>query len=283
MKIYIDGSYYDRDEAKISVYDHGLLYGDGVFEGIRIYHGKIFRLREHLVRLYDSARAIDLVIPMNIDEMERVTVEAVAMNRRNDGYIRLIITRGVGNLGLNPLQCPRAGVIIIVDDIQLYPEEFYSKGIGIITASLRRIPPDSLDPRIKSLNYLNNIMAKLEALRAGCLEAVLLNHEGYVAECSGDNIFIVRSGRLSTPGPQYGALRGVTRDAVLSLASELNIPAGDTAITQYDLYTADECFVTGTGAEIMPVVMVDGRRIGDGTPGKITLCLLDAFRRLIAA
>ncbi|TAL29607.1 MAG: branched-chain-amino-acid transaminase [Spirochaetes bacterium] len=282
MKVYIDGAYYEREDAKISVFDHGLLYGDGVFEGIRIYHGRVFRLAEHLERLYRSAAAIALEIPLTPAEMESAVRAAVAANARGEGYIRLVVTRGEGNLGLNPLQCPRASVIIIVDDIQLYPEENYHRGIAIIIASLRRVPADSLDPRIKSLNYLNNILAKTEALRAGCLEAVLLNHDGMVAECTGDNIFIVRNGELLTPSPAHGALEGITRNAVLELARGRAVPAREAALTPYDLYTADECFLTGTGAEIMPVVKIDGRAVGTGTPGVFTGRMLSAFHELIA-
>ncbi len=280
MKIYIDGTYYERENAKISVYDHGLLYGDGIFEGIRIYGGKIFRLREHLQRLYSSAQALALTIPLTMDQMETAVREAVRVNGRTEGYIRLVVTRGVGNLGINPMQCVRASVIIIADDIQLYPEEMYAKGIPVITSSVRRMPCDSLDPRIKSLNYLNNIMAKLEALRAGCLEAVMLNRDGLVAECTADNIFIVTGGRLLTPSPLQGALAGITRNVVLALAGEHGIPACESALAPYDLYTANECFITGTGAEIMPVTAIDGRTIGTGRPGEITLRLRNAFHAM---
>lgn len=278
MKVYIDGQYYDRENAKISVFDHGLLYGDGVFEGIRIYKGHVFKLREHLNRLYRSAKAVFLEIPMNIDAMEEAVKDAVKVNNKNEGYIRLVVTRGNGPLGLNPLQCPKASVIIIVDDIQLYPEELYTEGIKIITSSLRRIPVDCLDPRIKSLNYLNNVMAKLEAVHAGCHEAILLNQEGFVAECTGDNIFIISCGRLFTPISTAGALEGITKNVILDIAGQMGISAYESLINQFDLYNADECFLTGTGAEVIPVVQVDGRKIGTGQPGEITRHLINLFR-----
>jgi branched-chain amino acid aminotransferase len=283
MKIYIDGKYYDRSEAKISVFDHGLLYGDGVFEGIRIYNGKVFRLKEHVERLYQSAKAILLDIPINRTEMENAVIDAVLENAKIDGYIRLVVTRGEGPLGLDPAQCAKPLVIIIVGDIQLYPQEYYEKGISVVTAASRRMPADSLDPRVKSLNYLNNIMAKVEAKQAGCLEAVLLNHEGYVTECTADNIFIVKDGTLHTPAPHYGALDGITRMTVLNLAPSCDVESRETALTRYDLYTADECFMTGTGAEIMPVTMIDGRLIGAGGPGPVTKKLINGFRDFIAA
>ncbi|OHD63558.1 MAG: branched-chain-amino-acid transaminase [Spirochaetes bacterium RBG_13_51_14] len=283
MKIYIDGRYYSKEDAKISVYDHGLLYGDGVFEGIRIYHGTVFRLREHCERLYRSANAILIRIPITIEEMERAVIDTVALNNKKNAYIRLIVTRGVGNLGVNPLTCEKPSIIIIVDDIQLYPEEYYAKGINIITASTRRIASDSLDPRIKSLNYLNNVLAKIEAIQSGCLEAVMLNQNGYISECTGDNISIVTDGTIMTPASHYGALNGITKGAVIALAEKLGIPCRETALTQYDLYTADECFLTGTGAEIMPVVSIDGRLIGNGMPGEITKRLIASFSEEIAA
>ncbi|HMK57125.1 MAG TPA: branched-chain-amino-acid transaminase [Dissulfurispiraceae bacterium] len=280
MKVYIDGEFYDRSEARISVFDHGLLYGDGVFEGIRIYGGKIFRLREHLDRLYDSAKSILLDIPMSKPDMEKAVSDTVQINERNEGYIRLIVTRGAGELGLDPGQCARPTVIIIAGDIQLYPPEYYDKGIAVVTASSRRMPSDSLDPRIKSLNYLNNVMAKIEAGQAGCLEAVMLNHEGYVSECTADNIFLVRSGKIATPAVNCGALGGITRSAVIELAGSLGIEVREAQLTRYDLYTADECFMTGTGAEIVPVVKIDGRGIGEGQPGPMTKRLAEEFRKL---
>jgi branched-chain amino acid aminotransferase len=281
MKIYIDGKFHDRGDARISVLDHGLLYGDGIFEGIRIYNGKVFKLKEHIDRLYHSSRAILLDIPMQRSEMEQAVLETVRVNAKDDGYIRLIVTRGEGALGLDPTQCARPTVIIIAGDIQLYPQEYYEKGIAVVTAATRRMPSDSLDPRIKSLNYLNNIMAKIEAKQAGCLEAVMLNHEGYVSECTADNIFVVSRGTLLTPAPNYGALDGITRATVIEISESCGIPMRETALTRYDLYTADECFMTGTGAEIMPVTKIDGRLVGDGRPGPTTKQLTDGFRELV--
>lgn len=283
MKIYIDGKYYDRAEARISVFDHGLLYGDGVFEGLRIYGGRVFKLKEHIERLYMSAKAILLDIPMTPDEMGNAVSEAVKMNEKQNGYIRLVVTRGEGQLGIDPLSCPRPSVIIIVGDIQMYPDEYYEKGVAIITSSSRRMPSDCLDPRIKSLNYLNNIMAKLEARQAGCLEAVMLNGEGFVAECTGDNIFIVKNNELLTPVPYQGALDGITMQTVLELAESLGIKTHQTTMTRYDVYNADECFMTGTGAEIIPVTGIDGRMIGDGKPGNVMRRLLKGFREIVAS
>jgi len=277
MKIYIDGSFFSREDARVSVYDHGLLYGDGIFEGIRIYHGEIFRLEEHIYRLFQSAAAIKLEIPLSFEEIIAAVVETADLNEKEDGYIRLVITRGVGDLGLNPRLCLRPSIIIIVDDIQLYPEEFYRDGISIITSSIRRIPPDSLDPRIKSLNYLNNILAKTEALQAGVPEAIMLNRQGHVAECTADNIFIVRDGEVLTPDPIEGALDGITRQVVMECALVNELPFYETPLSQYDLYTADECFLTGTGAELIPVTEIDGRMIGDGKPGQIFAELRETF------
>ncbi len=282
MKIFIDGIYYDQAEASVSVFDHGLLYGDGVFEGIRIYNGKVFRLREHVERLYQSAAAISLQVPMATAEMEAAIMDAVKVNSRENGYIRLIVTRGKGPLGIDPLTCGRATVIIIVSDIRLYPEEYYRDGIEIMIASTRRIPPECLDPRIKSLNYLNNILAKLEARNSGCFEAVMLNTQGFVAECTADNIFVVKEGALLTPSPHHGALQGITRDTVMEAARSAGIEAIESALAPYDLYTADECFLTGTGAEIVPVIKIDGRTIGNGRPGPVTRRLIEAFRESIA-
>ena len=277
MKIYIDGKFFEKEEAKISVFDHGLLYGDGVFEGIRIYNGKIFKLEEHLERLNDSAGAILLSIPLTHSEMISAIHETVRLNAMADGYIRLIITRGKGDLGLNPLTCPESTVIIIVDHIHLYPEEHYQKGIRIITASTRRISSDALDPKVKSLNYLNNILAKMEAIQAGCLEAVMLNREGYVSECTGDNIFHVKKGVLYTPDSSSGALEGITRDTVLEAAEKIGLKTIISRVTRYDLYTSDECFLTGTAAEVIPVVEIDGRIIGEGVPGGWTANIREAF------
>ena len=277
MLIYIDGKLVPREEAKISVFDHGLLYGDGVFEGIRVYSGNIFRLREHIERLYESAKTIWLDIPMSVDELERATVETVAANGMRDAYIRLVITRGTGDLGIDPATCKRATVFIIVTTITLYPKKYYVEGIPLITASTRRIPMECLDPRIKSLNYLNNILAKLEAKRAGVPEAIMLNQWGRVAECTADNIFILKNGDLVTPRLTEGALPGVTRGAVLGLAREHGLNCKETVLGLYDLYNANECFLTGTGAEIVPVVQIDGRLIGDGKPGKVTRELTEKF------
>jgi len=277
MKIYIDGNYFSREDARISVYDHGLLYGDGIFEGIRIYHGEIFRLEEHIYRLFQSAAAIKLEIPLSFEELIAAVVETADLNEKEDGYIRLVVTRGVGDLGLNPRLCLRPSIIIIVDDIQLYPEEFYRDGISIITSSIRRIPPDSLDPRIKSLNYLNNILAKTEALQAGVPEAIMLNRQGHVAECTADNIFIVRDGEILTPDPIEGALDGITRQVVMECALVNELLFYETPLSQYDLYTADECFLTGTGAELIPVTEIDGRMIGDGKPGQVFAELRETF------
>ncbi len=281
MKIYIDGKYYDRAEARISVFDHGLLYGDGVFEGLRIYGGRVFKLKEHIERLYMSAKAILLDIPMTADEMGTAVSEAVKVNEKENGYIRLIVTRGEGLLGIDPASCARPSVIIIVGDIQMYPDEYYEKGVAIITSSSRRMPSDCLDPRIKSLNYLNNIMAKLEARQAGCLEAVMLNGEGFVAECTGDNIFIVKNNELLTPATYNGALDGITMQTVLELAESIGIKTHQTTMTRYDLYNADECFMTGTGAEIIPVTRIDGRMIGEGKPGNVMRRIVKGFREIV--
>lgn len=281
MQIYIDGIWCEKHEAKISVFDHGLLYGDGVFEGIRIYGGKIFRLAEHVRRLYDSAKAILLTVPMTEKEMEALLREAVARNERREGYIRLVVTRGVGDLGINPATCPRASVIVIADSITLYPAEHYENGIKVITAATRRNSPDALDPRIKSLNYLNNVMAKLEARQAGCLEAIMLNREGKVAECTGDNLFYIRDGVLMTPAGDQGALKGITRDAVIEAAEGIGMEIRALPTTLYDLYTADECFLTGTAAEMIPVTTIDGRTIGTGKPGPLTSKIRAAFQVLI--
>ena len=280
MKIYIDGNYYDRENAKISVFDHGLLYGDGIFEGLRIYNSKVFKLKEHIKRLYMSAKAINLDIGMSLQEMEDTVNEIVKKNNKENGYIRLLVTRGAGDLGIDPAKCKKASVIIITADISLYPEEYYEKGISIITSSTRRMPADCLDPRIKSLNYLNNIMAKLEATQAGCLEAVMLNKEGFVTECSADNIFIIKEGKIISPKSYNGSLEGITRETVFDIAETLSIECKEDTLTRYDLYNADECFITGTGAEIMPVTAVDSRKIGSGIPGKITRMLIKKFKSI---
>ncbi len=269
-KVYINGKFFAPNEAMVSVFDHGLLYGDGVFEGLRIYNGKIFRLEQHIRRLYDSAKAICLKIPMSVEETTEACLETVKQSEFTDGYIRLVVTRGAGTLGLGPERTENPQVIIIVDKIKLYPQEFYDNGLAIITAATIRNHPAALSPRIKSLNYLNNIMAKIEASNAGCLEALMLNHKGEVSECTADNIFIVRDGKLLTPPTDAGILEGVTRDVVLELAREAGIPTFEKTLTRHDIYVADECFMTGTAAEVIGVVKVDDREIADGKPGPIT-------------
>ncbi len=280
MEVYIDGKFYPSEEARISVWDHGLLYGDGVFEGIRIYGGRVFKLDEHLKRLYHSARSIALKIPVHIHELKEVTLECCRRNMLKDGYIRLLVTRGRGDLGVDPRKCARSTLIVIVDRISLFPPESYEKGLRVITAATRKHSPASLSPRIKSLNYLNNIMAKLEAIHAGVPEAIMLNAEGYVTEGTGDNIFLVIDGVLKTPPVFVGILEGVTRNVVLKLAAELGIPTEEAKLTTHDLYTADEVFLTGTAAELVPVVEIDGRPVGDGRPGRIFTHLKDAFKNL---
>lgn len=280
MKIYLDGKLVPKEQAVVSVFDHGFLYGDGVFEGIRVYDGNVFRLREHIDRLYESARTIALEIPLTAAEMIQATVDTVAANEKKDAYIRLVVSRGPGDLGIDPAKCRKATVVIIVDSIALYPQEVYDNGVSLVTSSVRRIPIESLDPRIKSLNYLNNILAKLEAKNAGCPEAVMLNHHGHVAECTADNLFMLKNGHLKTPDLMQGALAGITRGAVLELAARRGIKVSETVLALHDLYNADECFLTGTGAEIVPVVGIDGRRIGTGKPGAKTLQLLADFREL---
>ncbi len=280
MKVFIDGKYYDGRAAKVSVFDHGLLYGDGIFEGIRAYNGRVFKLREHLDRLFCSAKAILLEIPMSHAQIMRAVVEACRKNKIRDGYIRLLVTRGVGSLGLNPHGCKNPSVIIIADKIQLYPPALYQKGMAIVTVPTTRNLHSALNPAIKSLNYLNNILAKIEANNAGCEEAVMLNAEGFVAECTGDNLFIVKNGELLTPPLSAGALYGITRQVVMELAEEEGFAVSEPNLTRYDLFNADECFLTGTGAEIVPVVKIDGRVIGTGKPGPITRKLEEEYRAL---
>lgn len=280
MIIYLDGKFVPEEEAKVSVFDHGLLYGDGVFEGIRAYNGRVFRLTEHLVRLYNSAKAILLEMPITISEMEEAVLETLRQNKLRDAYIRLVVTRGKGDLGLDPRKCDKPTVFIITDGITLYPEETYKNGLKLVTVPTRRNAPEAINPNIKSLNYLNNILAKIEAARAGAAEAIMLNNEGYVAECTGDNIFIIKNGKVATPSPALGGLPGITRDAVIEVARKMGYTVEETFFTRYDLYTADECFLTGTAAEAIPVVELDGREIGDGKPGPITQKLISAFREL---
>ena len=279
--IYINGKYFSKEDAKISVYDHGLLYGDGVFEGMRTYSNKVFRLVEHIDRLYESARAILLTIPMTKQEMIDAVKKTVELSGLSDSYIRLVVTRGSGSLGLDPNRTSDPQVIIIVDLIALYDRKYYDEGLKIITASTIRNHPAALSPRIKSLNYLNNIMAKLEGLQAGCMEAIMLNHKGEVAECTGDNIFIVKKGQLLTPSADSGILEGITRNAILELANTLQIPARETTLTRHDLLVADECFLTGSAAEVIPVVCIDSRPIGDGKVGPTTKQLMIEFKKLV--
>ncbi len=280
MKVFIDGKYYSEREAKISVFDHGLLYGDGIFEGIRAYNGRVFKLKEHIDRLFCSAKALLLDVPMTHAQIIHAVVETCRQNRVRDGYIRLVVTRGMGTLGLNPRRCKKPSVIIIAGTIQLYPPELYENGMEIVTVPTTRNLHSALNPAIKSLNYLNNILAKIEANIAGVEEAILLNAEGYVAECTGDNLFIVHGGQLLTPPLSAGALYGITRATVMDLAREAGIPVSETNLTRYDIFNADECFLTGTGAEIVPVVKVDGRVIGAGKPGKLSRMLEEKYRAL---
>ncbi len=280
MKIYIDGKYYDQKNAKISVFDHGLLYGDGIFEGIRAYNGRVFKLAEHVERLFYSAKSILLKMPLTPAQMMRAVVETCRKNKIRDGYIRLVVTRGVGTLGLNPHSCAHPVVIIIADKIQLYPEEVYRRGLDIVTVATTRNLHSALNPAIKSLNYLNNVLAKIEAINAGREEAIMLNADGYVAECTADNIFIVKGGQLQTPPLSAGALHGITRGVVMELARQNAMEVSEPNLTRYDLFIADECFLTGTGAEMIPVVKIDGRVIGTGQPGPVTGKLVAQFREL---
>jgi len=280
MKIYIDGKYYDQKNAKISVFDHGLLYGDGIFEGIRAYNGRVFKLTEHIDRLFYSAKAILLKIPLSHGGIVRAVIETCRRNRIRDGYIRLVVTRGAGTLGLNPNRCKNPSIIVIADKIQLYPAELYERGMEIITVPTTRNLHSALNPAIKSLNYLNNILAKIEANNAGCEEAIMLNAEGFVSECTGDNIVIVKAGQMLTPPLSAGALYGITRGVVLELAREEGLTVAEPNLTRYDLFNADECFLTGTGTELIPIVKIDGRVIGAGKPGPITRRLVDKYHAL---
>lgn len=281
MKIFLDGKFVDQAEAKISVFDHGLLYGDGVFEGIRLYQGNIFRLEEHLERLEYSAKAILLKMPWSRKEISDATCETCRQNGLADGYIRLVVTRGIGDLGLSPWLCPVPSIFIIANKIALYPEEHYTTGLSIVTVPTRRINPSALSPSVKSLNYLNNILAKIEAKQFGALEAIMLNDQGYVAECTGDNIFIIHKGEIITPAASQGALKGITRGTIVDIARELSIPLREADLTRYDVWNADECFLTGTAAEVIPVVKLDGRDIGTAKPGPITQRVLGSFRRRV--
>ncbi len=279
-KVYINGKLYEKEEAKVSVFDHGLLYGDGVFEGIRAYKGKVFKLDRHIDRLFDSAKAISLEVPLSREELKNAILQTLSANALKDAYIRVVVTRGVGTLGLNPYKCSDPNVIIITDSITLYSKELYENGLEVVTVAVCRNVPEALNPRIKSLNYLNNILAKLEALRAGVKEAIMLNRDGFVAECTGENIFVFKNGKLLTPPANAGILEGITRDTVIEMAQNLGIPVLQPMLTRYDLFTAEECFLTGTAAEIIPVVKIDGRPIGTGKPGPVTKRLLLEFRKL---
>src|SRR5881392_2330825 len=279
-KIYIDGKFYSEANAKISVFDHGLLYGDGIFEGIRFYNGRVFRLEEHLDRLWDSARSICLEIPISREEMTEALLETVRRNGLREGYIRQIVTRGVGNLGLNPVQCKQPSVIIIATTISLYPREVCEKGLTVVTCATRRTGSAALNPAVKSLNYLNNVMARIEANLAGADEALMLNEAGNVAECTADNVFVIKKGQIFTPPISAGALRGITRSVVFDVAAELGLKVSETDVTRHDVFIADECFLTGTAAEVIPVVKADGRTIGTGKPGSITMRIIERFREM---
>lgn len=279
-KVYMNGELVPQQDAKVSVFDHGLLYGDGVFEGIRSYSGKCFRLQEHVQRLYESARAIHLVIPIPAEQMARDIQATVDANEIEDGYVRVVVTRGAGALGLDINKTSNPQIIVIADTIQLYPQELYEKGLDVVTVATIRNHPSAVNPRIKSLNYLNNILAKIEGQRAGCIEALMLNHKGEVSECTGDNIFIVSRGNVLTPPLDAGILEGVTRNVVIELSKKAGYPTRETVLTRHDIYTADECFLTGTAAEVIPVVKLDGRPIGDGKPGPVFKDLHERFHRL---
>ena len=281
MKIYLDGKFVDESEAKVSVFDHGLLYGDGVFEGIRLYGGNVFRLEEHLERFEYSAKAIMLTLPGTRKEIAEIVCETCRQNNLTDAYIRLVATRGVGDLGLAPWLCAKPSMFCIASKISLYPKEFYDNGLAIVTVPTRRINAAALPPAVKSLNYLNNILGKIEARQAGALEAIMLNDQGYVAECTADNVFIVHKGTVLTPDASQGALKGITRGSVFDIAKELGLAVREVNMTRYDVWCSDECFLTGSGAEVIPVVKLDGREIGTGKPGPITQSILESFRRRV--
>ena len=283
LQIFLDGKWYPKSEAKISIFDHGLLYGDGVFEGIRAYSGLVFKLKEHLKRLWESAHTLMLQIPMTEKEMEKAILETLRRNNFLDAYIRVVVTRGVGDLGLDPAKCPRATVFIITDKIVLYPESYYKKGLDIVTVPTVRNLPEAINPSIKSLNYLNNILAKIEAKNSGCVEALMLNHQGYVAECTGDNVFMIKDENgapiLLTPPTYLGALKGITRQAIIEISQAKKIAFEERILTRHDFFNADEVFLTGTAAEVIPVVKIDGRKIGSGKPGRVTDVLRQAFHK----
>mgnify|MGYP001330551012 FL=1 len=280
-KIWLDGKIVDEADAKISVFDHGLLYGDAIFEGIRFYNGRVFRLTEHIERLYLSAKALLLKMPWTLEEVCEATLQTIRANGLKDGYIRLVVTRGIGDLGLNPYLCPTPSMFIIASGITLYPAELYENGLEVVTCSTRRPTPASLSPQVKSLNYLNNVMAKVEALKAGAKEGLMLNEQGYVAECTGDNVFIVKKDEVITPPVSDGSLDGITRQVIFELCAELGITIREMSMARYDVYTADESFLTGTAAETIPMVKLDEREIGDGKPGPISLKLIEAYRQKV--
>lgn len=280
QKIWLDGSLVNESEAKLSVFDHGILYGDGIFEGIRFYNGRVFRLEEHIERLFLSARAIMLKMPWSFEEVCQATLETIIANGLRDGYVRLVITRGKGGLGLSPYLCPTPSMFIIASKISLYPAEYYEKGLPLVTCAVRRTTPGSLSPQVKSLNYLNNVMAKAEAIAGGAMEGLMLNEQGYVAECTGDNIFIVKKGTVYTPPISDGALDGVTRQVIFDLCEAAGIPIFEKTMTRYDIYTCDECFLTGTAAEVIPVIDLDKRELSGGKPGEISKRLIVDFREL---
>ena len=280
LKVYINGKYFDKKDAKVSVFDHGLLYGDGVFEGIRSYKRLVFKLEEHVSRLYESAQGIMLKINISKKEMMKAVVDTLKFNKLDDAYIRLIVTRGIGDLGLDPRKCKCSSIIIITGKIELYPEKLYREGLKLITVPTPRNIPEALNPQIKSLNYLNNILAKIEAINNGYEEALMFTASGYVAECTGDNIFIIKDGSLVTPPAYLGILKGITRGAVMDIGKKIGLGVKEEVLTRHNLFTADECFLTGTAAEIMPVVSIEERVIGNGKPGKMTLKLMQEFRKL---
>lgn len=279
--IYLDGEFVTKENAKVSVFDHGFLYGDGIFEGIRIYNGNIFKCKEHLDRLYDSAKSIDLVIPMEYDELLEAMAETIRRNDMHNGYIRLIVSRGPGNLGLDPRRCPKPTVLIIVEQLAIYSEEAYKNGLRAVSVAQRRNIPDALNPKIKSLNYLNNILVKIQSNFAGADEAIMMNAQGYVTEGSGDNIFIVKNGVVTTPPCYLGALEGITRQAIIELCAKMDIPLKEEPFSMHDVYIADEVFFTGTAAEVIAAREIDGRTIGEGQAGPITLRLLEEFRKIV--
>jgi len=281
--IFIDGEFVRKEDAKISVYDHGFLYGDGVFEGIRVYGGNIFRLEQHLKRLYNSAKAIMLEIPYTSEELTDIIVQAIQRNGFKDAYIRVVVSRGEGDLGLDPYNCSNPSVIVIVEKLAIYPKELYESGLEIVSVGSRRNAPDVLSPKLKSLNYLNNILVKIEAHLSGASEALMMNSQGYVAECTADNIFIVKGNQVITPPGYIGALEGITREAIMEMADSLGYEVKEEPFTRHDVYVADEVFLTGTAAEVIAVVKVDGRQIGDGTPGETTKALLEEFRKQVTA